>query len=258
MTARCRSKPPISTSVVLIGPTAGQVDAIGINGERSMGLTGAPGRSAGGDEAISGNANIRFAVDDDMTGTPIPATALSHDGKPGLAYAGPDGAHTDAALEFHASRAATRSPPDLTAEWTGTLTVATRGQLLALSPGAGHRRQPLHRRQARGRHRHIPGRRAWRHPASQPGQCDPHHRRAGQCAPRRRSRRRAACHRDQDQPRHFARAGAGPARTGTRPNSAQADHDAAIDAARHAKIAVVFVWARRTPVFVIPGEQTRW
>ena len=25
-------------SVVLIGPTAGQVDAIGINGERSMGL----------------------------------------------------------------------------------------------------------------------------------------------------------------------------------------------------------------------------
>ena len=33
---------------------------------------------------ISGNANIQFAVDDDMTGTTVPAAALSHDGKPGL------------------------------------------------------------------------------------------------------------------------------------------------------------------------------
>ncbi len=32
---------------------------------------------------ISGNANIQFAVADDMTGTTIPASALSHDGKPG-------------------------------------------------------------------------------------------------------------------------------------------------------------------------------
>ena len=56
-------------SVVLIGPTAAQVDAIGINGERSVGL---PQRQIGPLEAmrkITGNANIRFAVDDDMTGT---------------------------------------------------------------------------------------------------------------------------------------------------------------------------------------------
>ena len=31
-------------SVVLIGPTAGQVDSIGVNGERSVGLPAAPGR----------------------------------------------------------------------------------------------------------------------------------------------------------------------------------------------------------------------
>ena len=43
-------------SVVLIGPTAGQVDSIGINGERSVGL---PGRQVGPLDAIkkiSGNA----------------------------------------------------------------------------------------------------------------------------------------------------------------------------------------------------------
>ena len=71
-------------SVVLIGPTAGQIDSIGINGERSVGL---PSRQVGPLTAmrkISGNSNISFAVDDDMTGTTIPAGALSHDGKPGL------------------------------------------------------------------------------------------------------------------------------------------------------------------------------
>ena len=71
-------------SVVLIGPTAGQVDSIGINGERSVGL---PQRQVGPLAAlkkITGNDKIRFAVDDDMTGTTVPASALSHDGKPGL------------------------------------------------------------------------------------------------------------------------------------------------------------------------------
>ena len=68
-------------SVVLIGPTALQVDSIGINGERSVGL---PQRQVGPLEAlrkISGNPNIHFAADDDMTGVLVPASALSHDGQ---------------------------------------------------------------------------------------------------------------------------------------------------------------------------------
>ena len=75
-------------SVVLIGPTAAQVDSIGINGERSVGL---PSRQIGPLAAmkkISGDSDIAFAVDDDMTGSPIPASALSHDGKPGLERTG--------------------------------------------------------------------------------------------------------------------------------------------------------------------------
>ncbi len=50
-------------SVVLIGPTAAQVDSIGINGERSVGL---PERQIGPLDAmkkISGNSDIGFAVE---------------------------------------------------------------------------------------------------------------------------------------------------------------------------------------------------
>ncbi|HEX3662361.1 MAG TPA: glycoside hydrolase family 3 N-terminal domain-containing protein, partial [Acidobacteriaceae bacterium] len=87
-------------SVVLIGPTAGQVDSIGINGERSVGL---PWREVGPLAAmkkVSGNSNIQFAVADDMTGTTIPASALSHDGKPGLLRTGGGAEQADAELNF--------------------------------------------------------------------------------------------------------------------------------------------------------------
>ena len=60
------------------------MDSIGINGERSVGL---PWREVGPLAAmrkISGNAHIQFAVADDMTGTTIPASLLTHDGQPGL------------------------------------------------------------------------------------------------------------------------------------------------------------------------------
>jgi beta-glucosidase len=81
--------------VVLIGPTAAQVDSIGISGERSVGL---PSRQVGPLAAlkkITGNPNIAFAVDDDMTGTTIPASVLSHGGKPGLERTGAGASQTD-------------------------------------------------------------------------------------------------------------------------------------------------------------------
>src|ERR1035437_8998597 len=109
-------------SVALIGPTAGQVDSIGINGERSVGL---PQRQVGPIEAlrkITGNANIQFAVNDDMTGTPVPASALSHDGKPGLVRTGSGAGQAeqaDAQINFTGSNALT---PNSTVTWKGTLT----------------------------------------------------------------------------------------------------------------------------------------
>jgi beta-glucosidase len=43
----------------------------------------------------------------------------------------------------------------------------------------------------------------------------------------------------------------------TTPESRKADHDAAIAAAKSAKIAVVFVWTRGKPDFALPGEQEK-
>jgi beta-glucosidase len=41
------------------------------------------------------------------------------------------------------------------------------------------------------------------------------------------------------------------------PEQRRADHDAAIAAAKQARTAVVFAWARRSPAFALPGEQDR-
>ena len=77
---------------------------------------------------------------------------------------------------------------------------AARRPVLDLPAGPGHQRQPQARRQAICRHRRLPGRRARRHSASQPGQRHPHHRRPRQRAPLRRTDRRAAPDRSHHQP----------------------------------------------------------
>ena len=117
-------------SVVLIGPTAAQVDSIGINGERSVGL---PERQIGPLAAmkkISGNSDIGFALADDMTGTTIPASALSHDGQPGLqrsilstpsANSVSAATQTDAQISFTVKRG-NALPPNSIVTWKGTLT----------------------------------------------------------------------------------------------------------------------------------------
>jgi beta-glucosidase len=114
-------------SVVLIGPTARQIDAIGINGECAVGL---PEGQVGPLEAIkkiSGNNNIRFAVDDDMTGATLPASLLSHDGKPGLERTGSGVPVTDAQINFTVA-GGNALPPNSTAVWRGTLTVPQAGE----------------------------------------------------------------------------------------------------------------------------------
>lgn len=110
-------------SLALIGPTAGQVAAIGTFGERSPGL---PERQVGPVDALrklAPGAKVTFAVDDDMTGTTIPASALSHDGKPGLVRST---GVTDAMLDFTHSNGKAL-PANTTATWVGDLTVSSSG-----------------------------------------------------------------------------------------------------------------------------------
>ncbi len=71
-------------TLALIGPTAGQVDSIGTFGERSPGIPDLQVGPLAALKQLAPGARVTFAVADDLTGTTIPASRLSHDGKPGL------------------------------------------------------------------------------------------------------------------------------------------------------------------------------
>jgi beta-glucosidase len=240
-------------SLVLIGPTARQVDAIGINGERSMGL---PARQVGPLDVlnkISGNANISFAVADDMTGRTIPAELLSHDGQPGLAYAGPDGARVDRTINFTGGRAL---PANSKGSWTGTLTVPKAGTYWLYLQELGTDASL-----------YIDNKRIG---VTGTFQGDVH----GDILQANQDNVIPTTD-GLDNVRHALALSAGPhalkivissdtsnAPVQLRlnwytPEQRQADYTAAVEAARHAKTAIVFVWARRVPAFVLPGEQNR-
>jgi beta-glucosidase len=240
-------------SVVLIGPTAGQVDSIGISGERSVGL---PGRQVGPVEAlrkISGNPNAKFAVEDDMTGVPVPASALSHDGKPGLLRTGGGEPETDAQVSFTGANAL---PPNATITWKGSLTVPHAGvywlYLQALGTNANIA---------------IDGRGLAATGAFQGGV-------HGDILQANQDNTIPTTD-GLDNVRRAVELTAGPHAIEIRttpdssnapvqvrlnwytPEQRQADHEAAIAAARSAKTVVVFVWTRLEPVFGLPGEQDK-
>ena len=120
-------KPSDLASLAMIGPGAGQVVAIGTAGERSVGF---PERQLGPYQALkqfAPDAKITYAVDDDMTGAPIPAAALSHDAQAGLLRTDKNGAtHIDPILDF-TSKSGNPLPANTETRWTGTLTVPSAG-----------------------------------------------------------------------------------------------------------------------------------
>jgi beta-glucosidase len=240
-------------SVVLIGPTALQVDSIGINGERSVGL---PERQVGPLEAlkkITGNSNIHFAVNDDMTGTPVPASVLSHNGKPGLLRTGSGSEQTDPQVDFTAGKAL---PPNSAVTWKGTLTPPHAGSywiyLQAMGTNANIR---------------LDGKRLAGTGVFQGGvHGDILQANQDNVVP-------TTDHLDNVRRAVELTAGPHAIEISTSPDSSnapvqvrlnwyspeqrKADHEAALAAAKSAKTAVVFVWTRLTPVFGLPGEQNK-
>ena len=248
-------KPADLDSVVLIGPTAGQVDSIGINGERSVGL---PWRQVGPLAAmknISGNPNIRFAVDDDMTGTTVPASALSHDGQPGLLRTGPGPEQTDAQVNFTV-KGGNALPPNSTFTWKGTLTVPHAGDywlyLQALGDDANFsidgKRQGATGAVQGGIHGDI----------LQANQDNAIPTTDGIDNLRRSVNLTAGPHEIEINIRPDSSGAPAQIRLNWyTPEKRQADHQAAIAAARKARIAVVFLWTRLEPVFGLPGDQDK-
>jgi beta-glucosidase len=247
-------------SVVLIGPTAAQIDSIGINGERSVGL---PQRQVGPLAAmrkISGNADIQFSVADDMTGSTIPADLLSHDGKPGLLRGGADGkggadSKVDAQLNF-TTKAGTALPPNSTLTWTGTLNVPKDGEYWLYLQALGTNARLS-----------IDGKRLASTGAFQGGvHGDILQANQDNVVPttdnldnvRRSIELKAGPHAIEIKTSPDSSSAPVQVRLNWyTPDQRQADHDAAIAAARNAKTAVVFAWTRLQPVFGLPGDQNK-
>ncbi|HEU5268043.1 MAG TPA: glycoside hydrolase family 3 C-terminal domain-containing protein, partial [Jatrophihabitans sp.] len=120
---------PLSSSALadlaLIGPGAGQTFATNSGGEAAGGLLSQQTSPLTAlQRATKGTgAQIHYAVADDLTGTPVPASALSHDGAPGLLR---NDTQVDPQLNF-TTKNGNPLPAGSSNTWTGTLTVSATG-----------------------------------------------------------------------------------------------------------------------------------
>ena len=239
--------------VVLIGPTAGQVDSIGINGERSVGL---PQRQIGPYDAlkkITGNSKIQLAVNDDMTGTTIPAALLSHDGKPGLVRTGDGAEKVDSTLDFTVKSG---NPLQANAKvtWKGTLTVPNAGTywiyLQALGTNAKLKLDGKALAQTGVMQGSVHG------DILQANQDNVIPTTDGIDNVRRAIDLTAGPHTIEiSTTPDTSNAPVQVRLNWYTPEQRKADHEAAIAAAKKAKVAVVFLWTRLRPVFGLPGAQ---
>jgi len=240
-------------SVLLIGPTALQVDAIGINGERSVGL---PQRQVGPLAAlrqITGNPKIKFAVDDDMTGTPVPASALSHDGKPGLLRTGSGVAQNDAELNFTGANALA---PNATVTWKGSLTAPHAGTYWLYLQALGTNAKITLDGKGLAKTGVVQG--GVHGDILQANQDNVLPTVDGLDNVRRAVELTAGPHAIEISTSPDTSNSPVQVRLNWyTPEQRKADHEAAIAAAKSAKVAVVFVWTRLQPVFGLPGEQNK-
>jgi beta-glucosidase len=205
-------------------------------------------------EKLSGT-RLRFAVDDDMTGAMVPATVLRHDSQPGLARAGTTGDRVDAIINF-TSAGGNALPANSTVTWTGALVIEKAGSYWMYLQALGTNASLFIDEQRVG----VTG----------TFQGDVH----GDIL--QANQDNALPTRDGlDNVRHAVELAAGShsIKIAISPDSSNSpvqlrlnwytpdqrfsDHQAAIHAAEAAKVAVVFVWARRYPPFELPGEQNR-
>ena len=243
-------------SLAFIGPGAGQVAAIGTFGERSGGLTERQIGPLAALKQFAPQAQITFAVDDDMTGTPIDARMLSHDGHPGLTRTDGAGNNTvDAQLDFTHSNAKSL-PANGTVMWKGTLTVPSSGDYWIYLQSLGARASL-----------NIDGKRIGRTGAMKGVMHgDVQHAAQDGGFPtvdgldnvRRSVQLTEGPHEIQvevigdksDNPEQIRL-------SWQTPDERLRNHQAAIDAAKSAHTAVVFLWTRGKPDFGLPGEQDK-
>ena len=249
-------KPEDLGSLALIGPGAGQVDAIGTFGERSPGIVA---RQVGPLEALrkeAAGAKVAYAVADDMTGVPVPASLLTHDGKPGLLRTAAGGkTSVDAELNFTHSNGRSLAA-DGAQTWSGTLTVPRDGEYWLYLQVLG----------ARGI-LSVDGKEIGRTGATKGTvHGDVQYATQDNVFPttdgldnvRRAVHLASGAH--QIQIESMGDTSHLPEQVRLNwmtPDQRARDHETAIEAAKKAHTAVVFVWTRGKPVFGLPGDQDK-
>jgi beta-glucosidase len=245
-------------SLALIGPGAGQTVAVGMTGEKAVGL---PQREIGTVEALRRIAgadtgvNLTYAVANDLTGAPVPAEFLSHEGKPGLERILGDGSfgQVDSQINFTQSNG-NALPANSTNKWQGMLTVPTtaiyRVHLQVL--GCFSNLMVDGKRVARVGMNWIHG------DITQAGQDDIAPTTDGLDNVRVALNLTAGTHSIAVSTRPDGSNNPVQVRLNwVTPQQQRANYEAAVAAAKHARTAIVFAWSRGWPGFALPGDQNK-
>jgi beta-glucosidase len=118
-------------SLALIGPGAGQTITIGLSMEKALGFPSRdPGPLAALKQATARvpDRNIVYAVADDMTGTPVPASLLFHSGHPGIVQEDDQGRTIGISSVLDFTKQSGRAlAPGSSFSWRGTLEIPKTG-----------------------------------------------------------------------------------------------------------------------------------
>lgn len=247
-------KPADLANLALIGPGAAQTVAVGLTGEKAVGLPALEvGPLAALRQLAGDSAHITFAAADDMEGTVIPAKYLSHFGEPGLERRvwNENAVTIDPEINFtHAAHNAL--PASESIVWSGTITAPETGtyrlhlQLLGCYGKLKIDNQVVDKNWFNWIHGEV----------TQAGQDNIFPTTDGLDNLRAAMHLTAGPHRitvavDPDSSNSPIQVRI----SWVTPQQQAQNYRAAIDAARHAKTAVVFAWSRTRPVFALPGDQ---
>jgi beta-glucosidase len=249
-------KPEDYADLALIGPGGGQVVALGINAEHSLGLLDRQHSAYQllKDRVGQSGAKISYAVADDMTGTPIPSAAWSYDGTPGLGrFQGERKIVQDAALDF-TEKAGTTLPAGSLLTWRGDLEVSVDGiygiylQVLGANGNLSIDGKPVSHTSSMIGARHGD--------TVQPGQDNLLPTADGLDDVRRDVTLSAGKHRvEVTTTDDSSRTSIQVRLAWVTPQAREQNFRQAIELASHANKVVVFAWARQKPLFGLAGDQ---
>ena len=243
-------------SLAIIGPGGGQIVAVGLAGEKAVGLPALEvGPLAALRQLAGSTSRVTYAVADDMNGTPVPAQYLSHFGEPGLERRvwREDAVSIDPQINFTIGSGNTL-PANQSIVWTGTLVAPESGkyrihlQLLGCYGKLKIDDQVVDKNWYNWIHGEV----------IQAGQDNLFPTTDGLDNLRAAMELSAGPHRLYVEVAPDSSNSPMQVRVSWVTPQQQADnYSAAIDAAKQARTAIVFAWSRTRPVFGLPGDQDK-